>query len=87
MSATISTIALQPVTHIEVVCRESLALPTLIRSGVGGRSGSVAISVLSQGSIRMHVSERGFAGHDQYTTVVRSKRSQMVLNHPKTTRP
>jgi hypothetical protein len=38
----------------------------------------------SHGRIRVHESERLlFARHDQYTTIVRSKPSQMVLNHPK----
>jgi hypothetical protein len=34
----------------------------------------------------MGTSER-FEGRDQYTTIVRSKPSQMVLNHPKLGRP
>src|SRR5258707_3544701 len=35
------------------------------------------------GEVRIKASE----SHDQYTTIVRSKPSQMVLNHPKSRRP
>jgi hypothetical protein len=31
----------------------------------------------------MHISERGFAGHDQYTTIRAVENSQTVLNRPK----
>ena len=51
------------------------------------RSSNLEACVTRKRSARMKLEHGDSPPHDQYTTIVRSKPSQMVLNHPKSTRP
>ena len=59
------------------------ALSKLQRSGVGADQILLAVGVRHGAASHTLIGTWRFVSRDQYTTIVRSKPYQMVLNHPK----